>query len=62
MHIDTGLDPAAWGLMLVDLARHVARAYEQSGRSTATSALKRVMDGVKMELANPTDLGSGSVR
>src|SRR3954470_20703284 len=28
----TGLwkDPASWGIMLTDLARHVARAYEQS--------------------------------
>jgi hypothetical protein len=23
-------DPAAWGIMLVDLARHIASAYEQT--------------------------------
>jgi hypothetical protein len=29
----TGLwkDPAAWGIMLVDLARHVAKAYQSAG-------------------------------
>ena len=31
VHIRTGLweDPGAWGIMLVDLARHAANIYEQ---------------------------------
>jgi hypothetical protein len=33
-------DPAAWGLMLVDLARHVANAYEQQGHSRRQGARK----------------------
>lgn len=48
-------DPAAWGLMLVDIARHVARAYEKEGRS-ATEVLERIRLIWDAEWSAPTDV------
>lgn len=45
-------DPAAWGLMLVDLARHVASAYEPDARE---AILARIKAGFDMEWSHPTD-------
>lgn len=33
-------DPGVWGLMLVDLAKHVAQAYERSGVPSSLALLK----------------------
>jgi hypothetical protein len=53
----TGLwaDPAAWGIMLVDLARHVARAYEQSQGLAQDVALARIRAGLEAEWSTDTD-------
>jgi hypothetical protein len=42
--IDTRVfdDPAAWGIMIVDLAKHVANAYDQSGRMKSAAVLDRI--------------------
>jgi hypothetical protein len=55
--LDVGLwpDPAAWGLMLVDLARHVSRAYEQTGTVTQADALARIKEAFDVEWSTPTD-------
>ena len=47
-------DPASWGLMLVDLARHVAGAYAAQGRDRAET-LERILAGFRAELEHPTD-------
>jgi hypothetical protein len=47
-------DPGAWGLMLVDLARHVARAYESRGISAAV-ALAQIRSALDAEWVNSTD-------
>lgn len=47
-------DPAAWGLMLVDLAKHVANAYEKDGKDRE-AALNRILDGFRAEMESPTD-------
>ena len=47
-------DPAAWGLMLVDIARHAARAYERDGRDPAET-LARIRAGFDAEWSSPTD-------
>jgi hypothetical protein len=47
-------DPAVWGLLLVDLARHAARAYERSGRDAAL-VLARIREGFDAEWSHPTD-------
>jgi hypothetical protein len=48
-------DPAAWGLALVDLARHIARAYEAGGGPPEADALARLREGFDAEWNVPTD-------
>ena|SRR6185436_9216155 len=59
----TGLwkDPASWGIMLTDLARHVARAYEQNGGMRCEEALRRIRVGLDAEWGSPTDSPSGGI-
>jgi len=47
-------DPAAWGLLLVDVARHASRAYAREGRDPA-EALARIREGFDAEWSSPTD-------
>ena len=47
-------DPAAWGLMLADIARHAAQAYEHQGLDRA-EALDRILKGFAAECSSPTD-------
>jgi hypothetical protein len=47
-------DPASWGIMLVDLARHIASAYGKTGRVDERAALKRLREGFDAEWASPT--------
>jgi hypothetical protein len=51
-------DPAAWGILLVDIARHVSRAYEQDGEHSMESALNRIRDGFDAEWNHATDPGT----
>ena len=46
-------DPGAWGLMLVDLAMHVSRAYAAKG-ITAEAALSRIRECFDAEWKHPT--------
>jgi len=50
----TWKDPAAWGLMLVDVARHAANAYEREGRDRK-EVLARIRQFFDAEWASPTD-------
>jgi hypothetical protein len=47
-------DPGAWGLMLSDLALHVANAYEHKGYER-NDVLKRIYEAFDAERASPTD-------
>ena len=47
-------DPAAWGLLLVDVARHAALAYEREGRDP-TEVLKRIRQFFHAQWASSTD-------
>jgi hypothetical protein len=42
-------DPAAWGILLVDVMRHVARAYGDTNPAAAAEALARVKAGFDAE-------------
>ena len=54
--IDTGWDdPGAWGLLLVDVARHVAKAYESGGGINRSDALDRIKQLIDAEWSSPTD-------
>ena len=47
-------DPASWGLMLADLARHVANAYEAQGHGREF-VLQRIREAFEAEWSHPTD-------
>ncbi len=54
-------DPAAWGIMLVDLARHVAAAYEQTEGRDLGEVLARLKAGFDAEWTTATDTLEGTV-
>ena len=49
------LPPMAWGLMLVDLAKHLAHAYARQGGISANDAFGQVISGFIAELSQATD-------
>jgi hypothetical protein len=51
-------EPDMWGLLIVDIARHAARAYAREGDFTEDEALARIVDMFEAEIARPTDMGS----
>src|SRR5262249_59305651 len=51
-------EPEMWGLILVDIARHAARAYARESDITEDEALERIVDMFEAEIARPTDTGS----
>jgi hypothetical protein len=53
----TWQDPAAWGLLLADVARHAARAYAGVSDISEHDALARIKAGLDAEWGEPTDLG-----
>ena len=44
-------EPDMWGLLLVDLARHAARAYARESAFTEDEALTRIVDMFEAEIA-----------
>ena len=50
-------EPDMWGLLLVDIARHAARAYAREAGFTEEEALTRIVDMFEAEIARPTDTG-----
>jgi hypothetical protein len=55
-------EPDMWGLLLVDLARHAARAYARESGFTEEEALARILDMFEAEIARPTDIGTTAPR
>lgn len=55
-------DPAMWGMLLVDIARHAARAFEKEGVISADEALNAIRTMFESELGSPTDPGTTSSR
>ena len=55
-------EPDMWGLLLVDIARHAARAYARESSYTEAEALARVVDMFESEIARPTDMGETTPR
>ena len=55
-------EPDMWGLLLVDVARHAARAYARESGYTEEEALTRILDMLDAEIARPTDVGSTAPR
>jgi hypothetical protein len=55
-------EPDVWGLLLVDIARHAARAYARESGYTEDEALTRIIDMFEAEIARPTDVGNTMLR
>jgi hypothetical protein len=55
LRTDVWPDPAAWGIVLADLARHVALAYQGKGGHDLEDALERVLAGFHAEIESPID-------
>ena len=49
-------DPGAWGLLLVDIARHTAKAYANLGDYSEREALERIRQLFDAEWESPTDV------
>jgi hypothetical protein len=55
-------EPDMWGLLLVDIARHAARAYSRESSYSEDEALARIVDMFDAEIAWPTDMGTTGPR
>jgi hypothetical protein len=55
-------EPDMWGLLLVDIARHAARAYARESDYSEEDALGRIVEMFEAEIARPTDMGSTTPR
>ena len=55
-------EPEMWGLLLVDLARHAARAYARESEYSEDEALSRILEMFEAEIQRPTDLGTTTPR
>ena len=55
-------EPDMWGLLLVDLARHAARAYARESEYTEEDALNRILEMFQAEIERPTDTGTTTPR
>ena len=55
-------DPAMWGMLLVDIARLAARAFDKEGVGTQDEALASIVAMFEAELGRATDVGTTSER
>jgi hypothetical protein len=56
-------DPAAWGLLLADLAQHIAEAHAQQDPTIdPEDFLEQLRAGMEAELDGPTDEIDGAVQ
>ena len=54
-------DPAIWGVVLADLAGHVANAFQQERGLDRRETLMKIQEFFNKELDNPTDSPDGKV-
>ena len=55
-------EPDIWGLLLVDIARHAARAYARESDYSEEDALERIVEMFEAEIDRPTDMGTTTSR
>jgi len=55
-------DPGAWGIVLADVARHVANALREDRGDEPSATVAKIRDLFNKELNHPTDEPSGSFR
>src|SRR5436190_22972461 len=51
-------DPEAWGMVMADIARHVARIYANEDKFSETETLERIRSLFNAEMDSPTDPGT----
>ncbi len=61
LNINANTDPAEWGLMLVDLARHVADYYHDQKGFPVEKVLGRIKEGFDAEWDNYTTDITGEI-
>lgn len=61
LRVGTWDDPAAWGIMLADLANHVANSYYQDAHLDPVKALQRIKAAFDAEFKLPTDSPEGEI-
>jgi hypothetical protein len=52
-------DPSVWGIALVDIARHAAKAYALDGGISESEALRRIKQLFDAEWSSPTEMPEG---
>jgi hypothetical protein len=55
-------EPDPWGVMLVDIARHAARAFAREGVCSEEEAMARIVEMFEAEIRRPTDRGATAPR
>ena len=55
-------DPATWGIMIADIARHASRTYAAETELSEEQALDRIRALFNAELNQPTDPGTTTAR
>jgi hypothetical protein len=53
-------DPEAWGMLIADVARHVARIYATENKFAEQETLERIRALFNAEMDTPTDPGTTS--
>ena len=53
-------DPEAWGMLIADIARHVARIYSTEDKFREEETLERIRAIFEAEMDAPTDPGTTS--
>ena len=51
-------DPQAWGILLADVARQVARVYAQEGAQAEDNVAERIRDAFSSEMDAPANSGT----
>ena len=52
-------DPAAWGVLLADLARHIAHAHHEQEGVDVDACLEDIREAFDAEMDSPTDAVTG---
>jgi hypothetical protein len=61
LRVATQKDPAAWGIILVDLAKHIANTYQQEDGRNHAEVLSRIRAGLDAEWSTATDVPKGKI-
>ena len=52
-------EPAAWGVLLAYVVRHIARAIEEAKGADAADTARTILDALEREFESPTSKATG---